>query len=283
MPRDAPEILRRLRGQGIDCVAVDSGAGDHYEEPSTPVDNTDVTPACVEAMGRRGARGFIILKRRLAARSNNGEVSRDGFLASCRDAGISGSDATDAQLRGVFEGLQSQGRAPLRACLEALTPPLSTQRRSLAQSAFSRLDVDGLNRVPPQTIIAAFDATRHPDVISGKQAPQDSIDDLLAAFSGNATVEDFCDYHCAVGAVSDDATFERFVRNAWRTSMTESNRAAGASSPQRGRKVIQGGTATGGPSLPGKSTPLRRRRGASPAPRVDTGVTTVVELSLIHI
>ena len=33
----------------------------------------------------------------------------------------------------------------------------------------------------------------------------------------------------------------------------------------------------GGPSLPGKSTPLRRRRGASPAPRVDTGVTTVVE------
>ena len=89
-------------------------------------------------------------------------------------------------------------------------------------------------------------------------------------------MEDFCDYHCAVGAISDDATFERFVRNAWRTSMTESNRAAGASSPQRGRKVIQGGNATGGPSLPGKSTPLRRRRGASPAPRVDTGVTTVV-------
>ena len=59
---DAPEILRRLRGQGIDAVAVDSGAGDHYEEPTSPVDNTDVTPACVEAMCRRGARGFIVLK-----------------------------------------------------------------------------------------------------------------------------------------------------------------------------------------------------------------------------
>ena len=177
----------------------------------------------------------------------------------------------------MFERLQSQGRAPLRACLEALTPPLSTQRRSLAQSAFSRLDVDGLNRVAPQSLIAAFDPSRHPDVISGKQSTQDAVDDLLAAFSGSASVEDFCDYHCAVGAISDDVTYERFVRNAWRTSHTESNRAAGASSPQRGRKVIQGGTATGGPSLPGKSTPLRRRRGASPAPRVDTGVTTVVE------
>ena len=128
-------------------VAVDSPTA-HYEEPSTPVDKTDVTPACVEAMCRRGARGFIVLKRRLSARATNGEVSRDGFLASCRDAGISGSDATDAQLRGVVEGLQSQGRAPLRACLEALTPPLTTQRRALAQSAFSRLDVDNLTGWP---------------------------------------------------------------------------------------------------------------------------------------
>ena len=167
MPRDAPEILRRLRRQGIDCVAVDSPTA-HYEEPTVKVDNTDVTPACVAAMCRRGARGFIVLKRRLAARSTNGEVSRDGFLASCRDAGVSSSDATDSQLRGVFEGLQSQGRAPLRACLEALTPPLTTQRRALAQSAFSRLDVDNLNRVAPQSLIAAFDATRHPDVIRGK-------------------------------------------------------------------------------------------------------------------
>ena len=60
---DAPEILRRLRGQGIDCVAVDSPTADHYEEPTQQVDNTDVTPACVEAMCRRGARGFIILKK----------------------------------------------------------------------------------------------------------------------------------------------------------------------------------------------------------------------------
>lgn len=276
MPRDAGEIMRRLRAQGLDVVAVEGSGGERVEEPSLDVATDDVLPACVEAIRGRGTRGFVVLKRRLRARSNDG-VSRDGFVTSSRDAGVPRGVASDAQLRGVFAELQSSGRASLRACLNALHVPLPSQRRALAQAAFSSLDGDNLNRVAPQTIVAAFDATHHPEVVSGRQTAEAARDDVLAAFEYSTTLEDFLDYHAAISAcVDEDAAFADFVRNAWRVQAVVSNRAAGHSSPQRGRKIISGGDATGGYALPGKSTPLRRRN-RSPRPVcVSQGATTVV-------
>ena len=146
MPRDAPEILATTQGQGIDAVAVDSPVTTTRNLHNKSIIRTSRRLAWRRCVGGR-ARGFIILKRRLSKRATNGEVSRDGFLASCRDAGVSGSDATDAQLRGVFEGLQSQGRAPLRACLGGADAATIYSKALSRAERVSRLDVDGLNRV----------------------------------------------------------------------------------------------------------------------------------------
>ncbi|KAK7249447.1 hypothetical protein SO694_00049056 [Aureococcus anophagefferens] len=185
---------------------------------------------------KRGPRGFVALKRHLAAAADpGGYLTLAAFKSAIRDASV--SVATDGELRRVFESVDgdSSGNATVGACVAALRlPHMSLPRANLVEVAFKRLDADGDGRVPPSKLAAIFDASQHPEVLAGRVSAQHAYDDFLASFDVKESAcgepyvgsDEFFDYHrCVSAAVGDDAYFKLLVRNVWRLEGVQSDEA----------------------------------------------------------
>jgi hypothetical protein len=84
------------------------------------------------------------------------------------------------------------------------------------------LDVDNAGKVNTQSIIRRFNATRHPDVISGKKPAGEVTREFITCFDvgyesdGCVTLAEFINYYSNVSClVSDDATFETLAKHIW--------------------------------------------------------------------
>ena len=83
------------------------------------------------------------------------------------------------------------------------------------------------------TEIAKFyDASRHPDVISGKRNAESIMDEFLTTFDvggtidGKVTREEFVNYYSNVSAsIDNEDYFELMIRNAWHISGGEGQAA----------------------------------------------------------
>ncbi len=73
-------------------------------------------------------------------------------------------------------------------------------------------------------IIAKYDASKHPDVISGKRSKEQVLREFLDTFDGDVkdgkvTLGEFCSYYSNVSAsIDNDDYFELMLRNAWHIS-----------------------------------------------------------------
>jgi hypothetical protein len=56
------------------------------------------------------------------------------------------------------------------------------RRRRLVAMAFNILDKDGSGEIDPDDIIGVYDASKHPDVISGKRTPDEILREFLDTF-----------------------------------------------------------------------------------------------------
>ena len=83
---------------------------------------------------------------------------------------------------------------------------LSAARKELVNLAFDKIDVDHSNQITVDDIRAFYDATMHPEVMSGKktvdQVLRAMIDDfeLRGVRDGKVSREEFEDYYGSVGA-----------------------------------------------------------------------------------
>ena len=85
-----------------------------------------------------------------------------------------------------------------------------------------------------------YDASRHPDVLSGKRTPNEILREFLDTFDvggvkdGKVTRQEFENYYSNVGAsIDDDNYFELMIRNAWHISGGE-----GAAANSANRRVL---------------------------------------------
>jgi calcyphosin len=102
---------------------------------------------------------------------------------------------------------------------------MSDRRRSLVALAFKKLDKDGNGMLEPSDVAGAYDATKHPDVLSGKKTSTEVLREFLDTFDvggvvdGKVTRQEFESYYDNISAsIDNDDYFELMIRNAWHIS-----------------------------------------------------------------
>ena len=87
--------------------------------------------------------------------------------------------------------------------------------------AFARLDRNGDNKVTLAEIESIYDASRHPDVVSGKRTTREVLTAFMQQWDkihpdSVISKEEFVEYYKDVSAsIDDDRYFELMIRNAW--------------------------------------------------------------------
>jgi calcyphosin len=95
----------------------------------------------------------------------------------------------------------------------------------LVYLAFQKIDKDGNGELNLQDVMDVYDASQHPDVMSGKRKPEDVLLEFLETFDvggevdGKVTLSEFENYYANLSAsIDDDDYFELMIRNAWHIS-----------------------------------------------------------------
>ena len=111
---------------------------------------------------------------------------------------------------------------------------------SLSLSLCAVLDKDGSGVVEPADIVSVYDASAHPDVVSGRKSKEAVLREFLDSFDvggevdGKVTMEEFRNYYANISAsIDNEDYFELMIRNAWRISGGE-----GAAANSANRRVL---------------------------------------------
>jgi len=90
----------------------------------------------------------------------------------------------------------------------------------LVKQAFDKLDVNKNGAVQLDDIASLYDATSHPDVVSGKKSPDQVFQEFMMQWDGNGdgsvSFEEFLDYFGGVSSsIDSDEYFETMMKKAW--------------------------------------------------------------------
>jgi len=134
---------------------------------------------------------------------------------------------TPAQIKAVFSSFDTDNSASISFTefLRGVRGPLNPRRRSLVLLAFERLDRDKSGTLETSDLEGLYDASKHPDVISGKKTSAEVLREFLDTFDspsqkdGKVTTDEFCEYYATLSAsIDEDDYFELMIRNAWHIS-----------------------------------------------------------------
>ena len=105
---------------------------------------------------------------------------------------------------------------------------MNNARKQLVSQAFNKLDKNGNGIVELEDIKGVYNASKHPDVRSGKKTEDDVLCEFLdtfethhAVFKENTrdfkvTLEEFMEYYAHVSAsIDDDRYFDLMMKNSW--------------------------------------------------------------------
>ena len=136
-------------------------------------------------------------------------------------------DLSDVDIQALFSLFDQDrnGSVSFDEFLYAIRGVLNSRRAALVNLAFDRLDKDGSGIVDFQDIKDVYNASRHPDVISGKRTEEAVLLEFLDTFEvggtkdGHVTRDEFLNYYANISAsIDDDDYFELMIRNAWHIS-----------------------------------------------------------------
>jgi Ca2+-binding EF-hand superfamily protein len=112
--------------------------------------------------------------------------------------------------------------------LREIRGPMNQVRINLVKKAFEKLDKDGSGVVDINDIKGVYNATKHPDVKSGKKTEDEVLMEFLETFethhnvlSGKArdssvTWDEFIEYYNNISAsIDNDEYFQLMMNNAW--------------------------------------------------------------------
>jgi Ca2+-binding EF-hand superfamily protein len=188
-----------------------------------------------------GAVGYIGLQRkfRIIDDDGTGSLNLAEFKKSAREMNIS---LSDAELRMLFDHFDSNrsGSIDFEEFIQGVRDPLSDRRLKLVKLAFSKLDKDGDGVIDGEEIASLYDASKHPDVLSGRMTARDVLNQFLETFDvggvvdGKVTRDEFVNYYNNLGAsIDNEDYFELMIRNAWHISGGE-----GAAANSANKRVL---------------------------------------------
>ena len=181
----------------------------------------------------RGAKGLVGLQRKfkLMDDDGSGQLSRSEFKKGMKELALL---LTNSELDKLFQRFDSDksGTISFDELLVQVRGELNDRRYELVQEAFQLLDSDGSGVVDADEIAAKYDASKHPDVQTGKKSEKDVLIEFLQTFDvggdfdGKVTFNEFVNYYTNIGSsIGSDNYFELMIRNAWHMSGGEGEAA----------------------------------------------------------
>jgi Ca2+-binding EF-hand superfamily protein len=142
-------------------------------------------------------------------------LTRGELSSVLAELGIS-LDAQDLRQLFTYLDQDNAGTIPFAAFVACIHPPLSSRRLALVTSAFDLIDSTGCGFVSAEQMAEAFDASRHPDVVSGRLTLAGAFDSFLHSFEmkvpGRVTRSDFEDWCRGLSAMLEsDTLFEAWI------------------------------------------------------------------------
>ena len=188
-----------------------------------------------------GAHGFHGLQRkfRIMDDDGNGTLSLGEFKKGVKELAL---EFTDGELRRLFDHFDSRrtGFIDFEEFLQALRPTLNERRKAMIKLAFDALDSDKSGVLDPAELMEKYDASQHPDVLSGKKTETQALREWMTVFEvggeidGKVTSDEFQRYyHNLSASIDNDDYFELMIRNAWHISG-----GTGAAANSANRRVL---------------------------------------------
>jgi hypothetical protein len=176
--QSANTILELQFGGSLELVPAPEHIIPPKPEYSPAEDSVEVLMGCLrESLKTHGARGIAGLSRkfRIADDNGNGQIDLKEFTKVIAEHGF---HWTPAQIKAVFEFFDDDksGSINFDEFLIAIRGELNERRKGIVLLAFDILDADKSGLIQLDDIRAKFNASKHPDVISGKR----TSDDVLA-------------------------------------------------------------------------------------------------------
>ena len=181
-----------------------------------------------QSLAAHGARGIHGLGRkfRIMDDDGSGTLSYDEFTKALKEHSLG---LTDKNMRELFSYFDKDGSTTVTydEFLAGVRGALNDRRRYFVEQAFSILDKDGSGALEVSDIVGVYDASKHPDVLSGKKTESAVFREFLDTFDGGSsnkgdglvTPKEFEEYYANVSAsIDDDDYFELMMRNAWHIS-----------------------------------------------------------------
>jgi Ca2+-binding EF-hand superfamily protein len=192
-------------------------------------------------MKTRGGDGYFALQRkfRIMDDDNSKSLNMAEFKKAMKEMNMG---LSDPELRMLFDHFDADhsGSIGFEEFIQGVRDPLTERRLNLVLLAFNRLDTDKTGIIDAAELIDKYDATRHPDVLSGKSSPQKVLSDWMSNFEvggvvdGKVTQQEFINYYTNLGAsIDNEDYFELMIRNAWHISGGE-----GAAANSANRRVL---------------------------------------------
>ena len=197
----------------------------------------------------RGGRGFVGLRRqfKIMDDNNSGSLDQYEFKKAIKDFQV---DVPDQDIDHLFKAFDHNGNGDIEfdEFIRIVVGPMNQFRTQLVVKAFNFIDANGDGTLDIDDIKGKYDASKHPDVRSGKLSEDEVLTEFLETFEthhnvmhggqsdGKVTVEEFVEYYTNISAnVDNDAYFDLMMSNAWQ--MDSRNNPANTPFAGSSRKV----------------------------------------------
>ncbi|GMH90085.1 hypothetical protein TL16_g11660 [Triparma laevis f. inornata] len=192
-------------------------------------------------LASRGAKGIVGMGRKFKIMDDDGSgaLNMSEFKKCMKEMNM---DLTDVELRKLFEHFDADqgGSIGYEEFIQGVRDPLTPRRLALVQLAFAKIDRDGSGEVEPAEVVGAYNADKHPDVISGKKTADEVLREFLDTFDvggvkdGKVTRKEFENYYTNLASnIDNEDYFELMIRNAWHIAGGE-----GASASSANKRVL---------------------------------------------
>lgn len=222
--KDTPEVRDAL--SALMKMLEVSGA---VEKPAAAVDVDAALAALTAALVGRGSHGIVGLGRKFRSMDDSGDkkLSFEEFHKALVEMKLNLAVSDIHRLFRSFD-TDCNGYLSFDELLVGIRGQLNAKRLEMVKLAFKVLDKTGDGQITMADIEGRYDASRHPDVVSGIKGDKEVLLEFMSTFEaqgggqagdGVVTFDEFCKYYGSVSAsVDDDEYFELMIRNVWHIS-----------------------------------------------------------------
>lgn len=179
---------------------------------------------------------------------NSRALDLQEFTKAMKDYMLGFSEPEMKTVYNYFDSDRS-GQVDYDEFIRALRGPMNPFRKKLVGQAFNKIDKDKSGYLEINDIKGTYNASKHPDVISGKRTEDQILMEFLETFEThhnirNSTTPDhivnkteFEEYYTNVSSsVDNDQYFELMMNNAWKLNEADKTYAKGWSNKEEESK-----------------------------------------------